>query len=204
LIGIIDYGVGNLTSIQNMFKKARVNAEIVNSSDKILDSTKLLLPGMGHFDNCMVKIRASGFLDAINKKVHDEKTPILGICVGLQMFMASSEEGAEPGLGWISGETVRFDRNKMGDDLKVPNMGWLEVRAVKESQIFTGLDDSRFYFAHSFHVQPPEKSDQLLVANYGYEFTVGIEHGNLIGVQFHPEKSHRFGLKLLENFAANY
>lgn len=204
MICIIDYGVGNLASIQNMFKKAGVQANIVTSAEQISKASKLLLPGMGHFDNCMVRMNNSGLLAEIERKVFEEKTPILGICVGLQMFMASSEEGAEKGLGWIKGRTVKFDSTKMSTSQKIPNMGWLEVTAVKSSPIWEGLEGSRFYFAHSYHVQLENPEDELIKAEYGYNFTVGVEHANIIGVQFHPEKSHRFGMQLLKNFATNY
>jgi glutamine amidotransferase len=204
MICIIDYGVGNLASIQNMFKKAGVQASIGTSAEQISQASKLLLPGMGHFDNCMVRINNSGLLAEIERKVFEEKTPLLGICVGLQMFMASSEEGVEKGLGWIKGRTVKFDSAKMSTSQKIPNMGWLEVTAVKSSPIWEGLEGSRFYFAHSYHVQLENREDELVMAEYGYNFTVGVEHANIIGVQFHPEKSHRFGMQLLKNFATNY
>lgn len=204
MLVIVDYGVGNLTSIQNMFRKAGVAATIGNTVNQIEAASKLLLPGMGHFDNCMVKMKESGFLPAISAKVFEEKIPLLGICVGLQMFMESSEEGVEEGLGWIKGQTIKFNREKLGKDLKIPNMGWLEVKNLKPSALWEGLDGSRFYFAHSYYVQPTNAEDALLQGEYGQPFTVGIERDNIMGVQFHPEKSHRFGLQLLKNFAFNY
>lgn len=203
MLVIVDYGVGNLTSIQNMFKKAGVKAVISHSVDEIQQATKLLLPGMGHFDSCMIKIKDSGLLPTIETKVLVEKIPILGICVGLQMFMESSEEGIEKGLSWIKGKTIRFHfDSSLG--LKIPNMGWLEVTKVKTSLLWEKLDEARFYFAHSFHIAPEEREQVLVDAFYGYKFTVGIEAGNIMGVQFHPEKSHRFGMQLLKNFATNY
>lgn len=203
MLVIVDYGVGNLTSIQNMFKKAGVKATISQRAEEIQQATKLLLPGMGHFDHCMIKIKDSGLLPAIETKVLVEKIPVLGICVGLQMFMESSEEGAEKGLAWIKGKTVRFHFDS-GSGLKIPNMGWLEIRQAKASRLWEQLDGARFYFAHSYHVAPEEREQVLVEAFYGYEFTVGIEAGNIMGVQFHPEKSHRFGMQLLKNFATNY
>ena len=204
MICIIDYGVGNLSSIQNMLKKAGITSTISGEYENVANASKLLLPGMGHFDNCMQRFNESGLRPVIEKKVLEEKVPVLGICVGLQMFMAGSEEGMRPGLGWIKGATIRFKPEQMQDTHKIPNMGWLEIKAVKKSKLLEGLEDSRFYFAHSYHVQTEETDDELISAHYGYDFTVGIERDNIIGVQFHPEKSHRFGMRLLKNFAENY
>ena len=201
---IVDYGVGNLSSIQNMLKKGGTKSLISSDPDAIASATKILLPGMGHFDNCMNRIHASGLLPVINQKIFTDKIPLLGICVGLQMFMRSSEEGSEPGLDWINGRTVRFQKELMPGELKIPNMGWLDVHAAKASPLLQGLEGSRFYFAHSFHIEPVDQQDLLLTAEYGYPFTVGVERDNIIGVQFHPEKSHRFGMRLLQNFANNY
>lgn len=203
-VTIVDYGVGNLTSIQNMLKKAGATALISSRAEDIDSAARLLLPGMGHFDNCMTKLEASGLRPIIEKKVLHEKIPVLGICVGLQMFMETGEEGVLPGLGWIKGKTIRFKPEKMQLTQKIPNMGWLEINAKKESRLLQNLDGARFYFAHSYHVHPDLNTDELITADYGYEFTVGIEKDNIVGVQFHPEKSHRFGMQLLKNFSENY
>lgn len=201
---IIDYGVGNLTSIRNMLKKAGTEALISGNAADIESASKLLFPGMGHFDNCMQKLNDSGLRPLIEKKVIEQKTPMLGICVGLQMLMRSSEEGVLHGLGWIEGVTIRFKPERMSEPHKVPNMGWLEISPKKESPLLNNLTDARFYFAHSYHVQVDNKTDELITATYGYEYTVGIQKENIIGVQFHPEKSHRFGMQLLKNFAENF
>lgn len=200
MIVIIDYGVGNLTSIQNMVLKGGAKAVISNERDIIANASKIILPGMGHFDNCMKKFNNSGFRELVTQKVLEEKIPTLGICVGLQMFMSSSEEGNEPGLGWIKGKTVRFDSGKMSSQMKIPNMGWLDVIFCKQTPVLEGLDQARFYFAHTYHVQVEQKAVELMSASYGYDFTAAVEQDNIIGVQFHPEKSHRFGLRLLKNF----
>jgi len=201
---IVDYGVGNLTSVQNMLKKAGTTALISGRADDIERADKLLLPGMGHFDNCMEKFNSSGLSPLIEKKVFHENVPVLGICVGLQMFMHSSEEGNLPGLGWIKGKTVRFNIERMQQARKIPNMGWLDVNIFKNSAMTQNLENARFYFAHSYHVELEDRDTTLFASNYGYEFTCGIEWKNIIGVQFHPEKSHRFGMQLLKNFANNY
>ena len=204
MIVIIDYGVGNLTSIQNMFKKAGVQSIISGVQSEIEKAGKILLPGMGAFDNCMNKFDRSGLREIIETKVLADKVPVLGICVGLQMLMENSEEGELPGLGWVKGRTVAFDIKQMQQEHKVPNMGWLDITEKKRSALFSDLENARFYFSHSFHVVPADDKDELVTADYGYEFTAGIAKGNILGVQFHPEKSHRFGMQLLKNFAANY
>jgi len=184
-----------------MFKKSGHDAIIGNDLKTVELSSKIVLPGMGAFDNCMNKLHESGLLPVIEKKVFGEKVPILGICVGLQMLMQNSEEGNCAGLGWINGKTIRFNKNKMPVENKIPNMGWIDTQLKKESKLFYGLQDSRFYFAHSYHVVPEIIADIVSTAVYGYEFVSGIEHDNISGVQFHPEKSHRFGMQLLKNFA---
>jgi imidazole glycerol-phosphate synthase subunit HisH len=204
MIAIVDYGVGNLSSITNMFKKVGVQATITSSAAQIRDASKIILPGMGAFDNCMRLYHESGIGQVVSEKVLRDKVPFLGICVGLQMLMSSSQEGALPGLGWINGETVRFNSVQMTEKQKIPNMGWLDIHPKKLSPLMDGLEDARFYFAHSYHVKESESSDALATAHYGYDFTVAIERDNIMGVQFHPEKSHRFGMRLLKNFAENY
>jgi len=204
MLTIIDYGVGNLTSIHNMLKKAGVPSIISGDHNDIARASKILLPGMGAFDNCMEKFNQAGLRDLIERRVMEEKVPVLGICVGLQMFMSGSEEGVLPGLGWIKGSTVRFRPAEMDSSLKVPNMGWLEIVPAKSSKLLVELEGSRFYFAHSYHIEIMDEGDKLLSAKYGYDFAVGVEKENIVGVQFHPEKSHRFGMQLLKNFGENY
>ena len=204
MIVIIDYGVGNLTSIQNMFRKAGVAAMISSNKTDIENASKILLPGMGAFDNCMLRLHESGLHNTIEQKVFSDKIPVLGICVGLQMFMEDSEEGNLPGLGWIKGSTIRFKPELMQADQKIPNMGWLEIEPKKKSPLLADLENARFYFAHSYYVKTANAEDELASAYYGYDFTVGIEKDNIMGVQFHPEKSHRFGMQLLKKFSENY
>ena len=204
MIVIVDYGVGNLRSIQNMLHKTGSQSVISGDAAMVADASKLLLPGMGAFDNCMTKLDKSGLMPVLEQKILKEKVPVLGICVGFQMFMQSSEEGMCKGLGWVDGQVVKFQSERLTAGQKVPNMGWLDVHVARDSRLVEGLPDARFYFAQSYHVVISHDQDMLFQARYGYDFCAGIEHDNIIGVQFHPEKSHRFGMKLLKNFAEKY
>ena len=205
MLTIVDYGVGNLASIKNMLKKAGYDAVISSEESVVLNADKLILPGVGAFDTCVEKLQQSGLINAINKKVLEEKVPVLGVCVGLQLLTAGSEEGQLPGLGWIKGRVVKFKQARLAPGTKVPHMGWTNVTLNKQSRLFEGMyEEPRFYFVHSYHADLENSNDALLLADYGYSFVAAIEHENIIGVQFHPEKSHKFGLKLLSNFVRNY
>lgn len=201
MISIIDYGVGNLGSVKNMLKKAGFESKVASDRATVEKANKIILPGIGAFDYCMQRFNASGLRPLITQKVMKEKVPLLGICVGLQMLMENSEEGTEPGLGWIAGKTVKFKKEKLGD-LKIPHMGWTDVTLSKDSELTKGLGrEPRFYFVHSFYVLLDKKEDEILRANYGYDFTAAVSRDNIFGVQFHPEKSHKYGMKILENFS---
>ena len=206
MLGIIDYGVGNLASIKNMLRKAgHQDVQISSEAEELQKATKLILPGVGHFDYGMQQLKQSGLIDVLNQRVLEDKVPILGICLGAQLLTASSEEGEERGLGWIDAKTVRFDSSKLSSALRVPHMGWADVNPRKESKLFSGMhDEPRFYFVHSYHMVCAQDDDSLVEATHGYTFTAGVERDNVLGVQFHPEKSHKFGLKLLSNFMEAY
>jgi len=198
MITIINYGAGNIKSIQNMLKKIGVESIISNNISEIEQAKKLILPGVGHFDFGMQQLRKSGLIEVLSKKVLQDKTPLLGICLGAQMLGNNSEEGTEKGLGWIDMEVVKFNENT----LTVPHMNWNELKLKKTSTLFKDMyENPRFYFVHSFYMQPKNDVDTLCTANYGTDFTAAVEKDNIYGVQFHPEKSHKFGMKLLENFA---
>jgi len=201
MIVIIDYGLGNARSILNMLRKIGVEAIISSNTADIEKAHKLILPGVGALKQAMINLNDLGLVSVLNKKVIIDKTPILGICLGLQLFTKRSEEGNINGLGWIDAETVRFKFDKSRTDLKIPHMGWNLVDVKKKSHIFDGsCHDSRFYFVHSYHLLCENEQDILSVTTHGYEFASSIERGNIFGVQFHPEKSHKFGMKLLKNF----
>lgn len=203
-ITIINYGIGNLTSVKNMLKKAGAEEVLISNKPTDIESAdKLLLPGVGHFDFGMKKLIASGLIPLIENKIFKEKTPILGICLGAQLMTNGSEEGAEQGLGWVDAQTVPFDKTKMEAGLKVPHMGWNYVHSFKENALFHKMhDDPRFYFVHSYHFMMKNLEDVWLKTEYGYEFCAAFQKNNIYACQFHPEKSHKFGLKLIENFIA--
>lgn len=204
MVTIIDYNTGNLGSIQNLIRKIGCDATISNDFGDITNASKLILPGVGHFDYGMKKLRELGLIDVLRKKVVEEKTPILGICLGVQLFTRGSDEGKEAGLGWIDAWTKAFDRSRI-NGLKIPHMGWSDTRFNSHSKLFSGFSEiPRFYFVHSYHLQCHNTADELAYCSHGYEFTAALEHDNIMGVQFHPEKSHRFGLQIMRNFINHY
>ena len=205
MITIIDYGTGNLNSIKNMLKRLGAESVISNKVEDIQQADKLILPGVGAFDYGMLQLRKSGLVPVLNEKVLQYRTPILGICLGVQLFTQSSEEGKEIGLGWIAGRTIAFDLSKLSENQKIPHMGWKDVKFSNNSKLFDSMfDDPRFYFVHSYHLKIDNPDEIAVQANYGYNFAAGVEKGNILGVQFHPEKSHKYGMKLLENFVKYY
>lgn len=205
MLTIVDYGVGNLASIKNMFKRVGHEVQISANEEDILQADKLVLPGVGAFDTCAKKLQESGFLTALNRKVLDERTPVLGVCVGMQLLTEGSEEGVLPGLGWIKGRIIKFDVARLPSRVKIPHMGWTDVIVNKPSRLFDSMyENPRFYFVHSYHPQLQHEQDALLSADHGYKFVAAVERENILGVQFHPEKSHKFGMKLFANFVSNY
>lgn len=203
MIAIVDSGVSNVRSVANMLRKAGVQAEVTVDPAQIAEAEKLILPGVGAFDAGMRAIRELGLRDILDRKVLEQKTPVLGICLGMQLMATRSEEGSEPGLGWIDADCVRFKFENGTAPLKVPHMGWNTLQPARDSALFDGMDaDSRFYFVHSFHLACRRDEDVLARTTYGYPFAASAGHDNVFGVQFHPEKSHRFGMALLQRFAA--
>ena len=205
MITIVDYGTSNLGSMQNMLKKAGAQSRIAASAQDLKDATKIIVPGVGSFDAGMRKLQQSGMIPVLNERALIEKVPTLGVCLGMQLMTKSSEEGELPGLGWIDARTRRFDQ-RLNPGIKVPHMGWNEVVPAKASELIGEFPaEARFYFAHSFHVVCTSIEDILLHASYGASsFVAAFQRGNLMGVQFHPEKSHRFGLAFLKNFVERF
>lgn len=201
MIVIVNYGLGNLGSIFNMFRKIGVPSTISANVEEIAKADKLVLPGVGHFDRAMERLRDTPLGQVLRRKAMDEKVPVLGICLGMQILTRSSEEGILPGLGWIPAVATRF-QFPANSTLKVPHMGWNLVSRSTPSPVTDGFDAGfRFYFVHSYHVHVDDDRYSILKARHGVEFDAGIQKDNIIGVQFHPEKSHRFGMHLLRNFA---
>jgi glutamine amidotransferase len=201
-IVIINYGMGNLGSISNMLKYLGLGATISADVEDIANADKLILSGVGAFDAGIKNLTEGGFLESLRNKVLDGRTPILGICLGMQLFTKRSEEGTLTGLGWIEAETVRFTFNDYTRNLKIPHMGWNTVTLKRGNPLFNGMpEECRFYFVHSYHLVCDHEEDILGCTMHGYEFVSAVAVGNIFGVQFHPEKSHRFGMQVLKNFA---
>lgn len=202
MIAIIDYGMGNLGSIHNMLNRIGAPSVITSDPRTINSADKLILPGVGAFDHAMQSLGRLGLIPVLNECVLDRKVPIFGICLGMQILSRRSEEGNLPGLGWIDAETVRFSFEEETPALRIPHMGWNTIEVKHPSPILDDrYEDSRFYFVHSYHVRCAEEANVLAVARYGIVFHAAVIRGNIMGTQFHPEKSHKFGLKILKNFS---
>jgi glutamine amidotransferase len=201
MIVVIDYQMGNVGSVLNMLQKLGHEAVLSARPSAIEAATRLILPGVGAFDTGMRNLAKSGLVPALRKKVLEQKAPVLGICLGMQLFASKSEEGGEAGLGWVDGQVVRLNFEDRAEKLKVPHMGWNTVRTAKPSSLFLDLGaDAHFYFVHSYHVVCNDPSDVLTTTPYGYEFVSSVQKENIVGVQFHPEKSLRWGMRVLKNF----
>lgn len=199
MITIVDYGMGNIGSIQNMLKFLGTPSQVTQDPETLAAAEKIILPGVGSFDAAMNRINASGLREILDRKATVEKTPFLGICLGMQLLTLSSEEGKCAGLGWIPARAIRFPAS---NGLKVPHMGWNHVTQHTQSPLTEGFSkEARFYFVHSYYVKAEDEKHSILKTEYGLTFDSAIQMDNIMGVQFHPEKSHRFGKKLLANFA---
>jgi len=204
MITIINYDMGNLGSVANMIKKVGGKSIITADISEIKEAKKLILPGVGAFDNGVNKLKEFGLWDIIKEKVLVEKVPIMGICLGMQLLTKGSEEGDLEGFGFIDAYAKKFKFEN--SELKIPHMGWNLVKLQKSSKLFEGMEreENRFYFVHSFAVDCEDKDDILGITHYGYDFVSSFERNNIIGCQFHPEKSHKFGVALFKNFVENY
>lgn len=197
---IIDYGMGNLRSVQKKFQKIGVNATISNNPLLIANATKLVLPGVGHFAHGIKKLKELEIWDVLNDSVLKNKTPILGICLGMQLMAKYSTEGDVEGLGWFDADVVKFQiKDKL--KYKVPHMGWNNAVVNKETPLFQGITkEAMFYFVHSYHIKCNTDEDIVTTTDYEYKFTSAIQKKNIYGTQFHPEKSHDAGERLIKNF----
>lgn len=205
MITIVDYGMGNLGSIKNMLYKAGYPAEITDEYRKIAEASKLILPGVGNFDTGMKNLKERNIAELLSKKVLSEKTPVLGICLGMQLMANKSEEGIERGLGWINAEVIRFRQESVTPNIRVPHIGWNFINWQRQTRLTENIPlPSRFYFVHAYHLHNPAEDWILGKTDYGYSFVSMIEKENIAGTQFHPEKSHKYGMTLLKNFAEKY
>lgn len=201
MIAIVDYGLGNLGSIKNMLNRIGAYSEISSDHEFIRSASKLILPGVGSYDQGIKNLQEQGLIQLLNQKVLEEKTPVLGICLGMQLMTHGSEEGELDGLAWINARTLRFDPSASGEKFPVPHMGWEYVSEVKESNLMREMkEDPKFYFAHSYYVQCANREEAILQTDYIQQFDSAFQKGTILGVQFHPEKSHAYGMQLLANF----
>jgi glutamine amidotransferase len=202
MIVIIDYGIGNIRAFQNVYEKLNIPVKVARVPNDVDNAKKLILPGVGSFDYAMRRLNDSGMRNVLEKLVLDDKLPVMGICVGMQMLADSSDEGTEPGLGWIRGRVRKFDPNLVPFKSRLPHMGWNTIVPVKDVPLFDGIrSQSRFYFLHSYYFDSIENSHVISQTNYGISYASGINRENVFGIQFHPEKSHNNGVQLLKNFA---
>jgi glutamine amidotransferase len=202
MITIVDYGMGNVGSLINIFNKVGVDSHATSCPDELRKASKIVLPGVGAFDAGMRNLKTSGLMKALEERVRRDSIPLLGVCLGMQLLGRRSEEGTLEGLGWISAESKRFVTSP-DIPIKVPHMGWAYTLATRPTQLLSGMPpNSRFYFVHSYHVVCDDPSDVIAEAEHGSKFCAAVNRGNIWGVQFHPEKSHSFGMQLCRNFAA--
>jgi len=199
VIAIVDYGLGNVLAFRNAYERLNVPVRIARAAGDLVGATRLILPGVGSFDYAMGRFESSGLREPVQEMVLQQGTPVLGVCVGMQMLANSSEEGHRIGLGWIRGRVCKFH----SANLALPHMGWNEVQARHANGLYRGMQaDPRFYFLHSYHFMCDEPEEAVATADYGGNFCCSVHRENIYGVQFHPEKSHHWGGQLLFNFAS--
>jgi glutamine amidotransferase len=202
MITIIDYGLGNIQAFVNVYKRLNIPVAVAKQPSELERATRLILPGVGAFDHAMERLNASGMRPSLEQLVREQRMPVLGICVGMQMLASASDEGCLPGLGWVNGRVKAFAAAPELKGLPLPHMGWNDVQSISGSPLFRGLEEeARFYFLHSFYFDCEGGAGGIASACYGHKFDCAVSEGNVFGVQFHPEKSHHFGTTLLKNFA---
>lgn len=202
MIAIVDYGMGNSGSIRNMLLRGGHEAEVTSDFRRIAEAKKLVLPGVGTFDHAVRNLRQRDLLGVLDDKVRGEGVPVLGICLGMQLLGRESEEGSLEGLSWVDARVVKLPSNGSGGSLRIPHMGWNDVRCERTCELMSTDDPQpRFYFVHSYYVQCANNEDVVGTAEYGIRFCAALKKGNVFGTQFHPEKSHKYGLRLMDKFA---
>ena len=203
MITIINYGSGNIRAIGNIYDRLKIPYRIIDKPDGISDTEKIILPGVGAFDETMRMLNRSGFRDFLEEMVLVKKVPVLGICVGMQILANGSEEGLLPGLGWINGFVRKFDKDSIKHKPKLPHLGWNTINIKKDSELLKNVESKvGYYFIHSYYFECESKEDTLTTTEYGIEFSSSVNKENIYGVQFHPEKSHQNGINLLKNFSS--
>lgn len=202
MITIVDYGLGNIKAFVNVYERLNIPIKIAKTKYDLNDASKIIIPGVGAFDYAMEQLNKSGMRDELENKVIRDNVPVIGICVGMQILAKSSEEGKLPGLGWVDGEVLKFDINNIPYKTRLPHMGWNNINPIAESTLLNGFNnESRFYFLHSYYFVCNNQQDIISTTQYGIDFSSAINHNNIFGIQFHPEKSHSNGVSLLNNFA---
>ena len=202
MISIVNYGSGNIQAICNIYTRLNIAFRVTADPRELADSTKIILPGVGAFDQAMGQLECSGLREALEDCVLGRQRPLLGICVGMQLLAKSSEEGVRPGLGWIDGAVRRFDVSRLSQRTRLPHLGWNTVAPTRPSPLFQDVDlVAGFYFLHSYYFSCAADEDVLARTEYGGNYASVVNHGSIYGVQFHPEKSHQAGIQLLKNFA---
>jgi glutamine amidotransferase len=202
MITLIDYGVGNIFAFQNVYKRLDISTKIAKTHEDLLGAKKLILPGVGSFDYAMGQLNASGMRETLDELVLEKKVPVIGICVGMQMMGNRSDEGKLEGLKWIDSEILKFDESLIQQRTKLPHMGWNDVTPISNHPLFSGLEkEAIFYFLHSYYFKCNNPAESIAISDYGISFTSAVNRDNVFGIQFHPEKSHQYGEKLLHNFA---
>ncbi len=201
MITIIDYGLGNIRAFVNVYTRLNIETKIAHFAEDIKDATKIILPGVGSFDYAMTLLNKSGMREELDQQVVGNKIPVLGVCVGMQMLAKSSEEGLLPGLGWIDAVVKRFDEEGFSHKTHLPHMGWNDVYAQSTTCLFESMIKPQFYFLHSYYFAPLNQEEVLATTEYNGSFASSVRSGNVFGTQFHPEKSHQWGIQLLKNFA---
>lgn len=201
MITIIDYGLGNISAFANVYKRLNMEVRFARQAVDLRGARRIILPGVGAFDHAMERLERSGMRETLDRLVVEDGIPVLGVCVGMQILTKSSEEGTLPGLSWIDGQVKSFRSDPRSSTLPLPHMGWNDVVPIKGNHLFKGLEDqARFYFLHTFYMECATIADVAANASYGFDFSCAVNHNNIYGVQFHPEKSHHFGQQLLKNF----
>ena len=202
MITIINYGSGNIRAISNIYERLNISFKIANCPEEVTGAKKIILPGVGAFDETISKLDESGFRSVLDYEVLSNHIPVLGICVGMQILAKKSEEGILPGLGWINGEVKKIDKTLLTSKPKIPHLGWNSVKVAKTNELFQEVDEEQgFYFLHSYYFECADQGDVMSTTIYGKTFASSVNHKNIYGVQFHPEKSHHNGVNLLKNFA---